>query len=155
VLVLGTLPGLVSLSTGEYYAHPRNAFWRIVGELFKMPPDTAYREKTNLLVSAGAALWDVCEVAHRPGSLDSSIEAASVEANNFDRFLRDHPRVKLICFNGAKASSLYHRTVLPKLKEPAKSIQLETLPSTSPAHASIPYEEKRRRWSIVRRECES
>ena len=154
VLILGTLPGQISLSTGEYYAHPRNGFWRIIRELFALSPDMPYREATNALASAGVALWDVCAAAHRPGSLDSSIRPASVAANDFGRFFRTHPKVKLVCFNGAKARALYRREVLPNLEEPAKSIHLETLPSTSPAHASMRYEDKRTQWSIIRAACD-
>ena len=89
--MLGTLPGQVSLRTGEYYAHPQNRFWRIIEEVFELPPNTPYLERTQLLASAGIALWDVCEAAYRPGSLDSSIASDSVTANDFERFLRTHP----------------------------------------------------------------
>ena len=143
-----------SLGAGEYYANPQNGFWRIIADLFEMPAGLSYRERTLRLSSAGVAIWDVCEAAHRPGSLDASIQCASVVANDFDRFLRKHRRVRLVCFNGAKAANLYLRCVLPGLDEPLKSIRRETLPSTSPANASIPYPEKRSRWSIVQRECE-
>jgi len=57
--MLGTLPGQISLSTGEYYAHPQNRFWRIIEELFELPPNLPYVEKTRLLASAGVALCDV------------------------------------------------------------------------------------------------
>ena len=153
--MLGTLPGQASLSAGEYYAHPRNGFWRIIGELFRFPPQMTYRDRTNRLVSVGVALWDVCEAAHRPGSLDTAIQSGSVLPNDFESFLRKHRDLRLICFNGAKAANLYSRSVLPKLPEPLKSIRCETLPSTSPANASIPYLEKLSRWSIVRKACET
>lgn len=155
VLVLGTLPGQASLIAGEYYAHPRNGFWRIIGDLFGLPPDLPYRDRTGHLVSAGVALWDVCEAAYRLGSLDTAIKSTSVVANDFDSFFRKHRGLRLICFNGSKAANLYRRVVLPKLHEPLKSIRCETLPSTSPANASIPYQEKLWQWSIVRRACET
>jgi len=155
VLVLGTLPGQASLAAGEYYANPRNGFWRIISEIFELPPDMPYSARTSRLASAGVALWDVCESARRPGSLDTAIQSNSVVANDFATFLRAHGGVRLICFNGAKAADLYRRSVLPNLPEPMKSIPTESLPSTSPANASIPYTEKLSRWSIVRRACES
>lgn len=155
VLVLGTLPGLASLKAGEYYAHPQNMFWQIMDEIFKWPPDMPYRERTNRLVSAGVALWDVCEAAHRSGSLDTAIETASVLANDFEAFFREHPGVRLICFNGTKAANLYGRAVRPKLPESMRSIECETLPSTSPANASIRYSDKLLRWSVVRKACET
>ncbi len=155
VLVLGTLPGVASLNAGEYYANPQNGFWRIMGELFKWPLGLPYQERANRLVSAGVALWDVCEAAHRPGSLDTAIETESVSANDFEVFFREHPNVRLLCFNGAKAAALYRRMVHPKLPEPMKSIQCETLPSTSPANASIRYSDKLLQWTIVRKVCET
>lgn len=155
VLVLGTLPGQLSLAAGEYYAYPRNQFWQIMEHLFQWPANTPYRNRTEHLVSAGVALWDVCEVAHRPGSLDTSIDSASIMANDFRTFFRKHPDLQLICFNGAKAAALYSRKVLPELPEPFKSIRRETLPSTSPANASMPYEEKLLRWALVKSASES
>jgi double-stranded uracil-DNA glycosylase len=155
VLVLGTLPGVASLNAGEYYANSQNGFWRIMGALFKWPLGLPYQERANRLVSAGVALWDVCEAAHRPGSLDTAIDTGSVTANDFEAFFREHPSVRLICFNGAKAASLYGRKVHRKLPEPMKSIQSETLPSTSPANASVPYSDKLLRWAIVRKVCET
>lgn len=152
VLILGTLPGQASLQKGEYYGQPRNAFWRIMGELFGAAPELPYEERKWRIVASKVALWDVCAAAHRPGSLDASIDSASVNANDFEDFLCSHRSVKLICFNGSKAEALYRRMVLPKPSE--ETLRYETLPSTSPANASMPYAEKVRRWSIVRTECE-
>ena len=154
VLVLGTLPGQPSLAAGEYYAHPRNGFWRIIGDLFEVPLDLPYPDRTRRLASSGVAVWDVCEAAHRPGSLDTAIHSASVVANDFESFLEKHRELRLICFNGAKAAELYRKSVFPKLPESLQSIRCETLPSTSPANASIPYATKLSRWSIVKEACE-
>jgi len=149
VLVLGSLPGQESLRRGEYYAHPRNAFWRIVEALFGIPATSDYRERTHRLMNAGIALWDVCAAAHRPGSLDSAIQGASVNPNDFATFFCAHPRVTLIAFNGAKAAELYRKHVGLTMQ---RSI---VLPSTSPANAGIPYDEKLERWSEIKRVCEA
>jgi hypoxanthine-DNA glycosylase len=134
----------------QYYAQPYNAFWKIMGRLFDAGPETAYRERMRRLVESQVAVWDVCAAAHRPGSLDSSILHASVVPNEFADFLRSHRRIRLICFNGAKAAELYRRSVLPALPQPLREIPTKPLPSTSPAHAGMPFEEKLARWSIVR-----
>ena len=150
VLVLGSLPGQLSLQMRQYYAQPRNAFWKIMGELFGAGLDLPYVPRTRRLIESGVALWDVCAAAHRPGSLDSAISFASVVPNDFATFLAAHPRVGCICFNGAKAFDLYRRAVLPKLPEAMRQLRLEVMPSTSPAHASVPFAQKLARWSDVR-----
>jgi double-stranded uracil-DNA glycosylase len=153
VLILGTLPGRVSLQRGEYYAQPRNVFWRIMGDLLEAGPELSYANRTRQLVRMNVALWDVCASAHRLGSLDSSIQIASVVPNDFAAFFEAHSHIRLVCLNGAKAAALYEHLVLPRLSEPVQRIRRERLPSTSPAHASMPYREKLLRWSIVAAEC--
>jgi double-stranded uracil-DNA glycosylase len=148
VLVLGTLPGQESLRRGEYYAHPRNSFWRIVEILFGIPAESPYSDRVRRLGDAGVALWDVCAAANRPGSLDLAIRHDSVVPNDFAAFLQAHPQVKLICFNGAKAAALFRKHV--KLDGEIRCIDL---PSTSPAHAAMSLPEKVKRWSVIRDEC--
>jgi hypoxanthine-DNA glycosylase len=149
VLILGSLPGQVSLRRQQYYAQPQNAFWKIMGRLFDAGPELPYDERARRLVAQGIALWDVCAAAQRPGSLDASIVHSSVVANDFAAFIESHPRVHLICFNGAKAADLYRRIVLPTLPATLRPVGYETLPSTSPAHASMRFDEKLARWSVV------
>jgi hypoxanthine-DNA glycosylase len=150
VLILGSLPGQRSLQLRQYYGQPRNAFWEIMGRLFNAGPELPYAERTRRLVDSRVALWDVCAAAHRPGSLDSSISRASVVTNAFADFLREHRRIGLICFNGSTAAALYRKSVLPGLPEASRAIRATALPSTSPAHASLSFEQKLSRWSIVR-----
>lgn len=149
VLILGSLPGQVSLQQCQYYAQPRNAFWSIMAELFGIPSETPYAERTRRLAEQGVALWDVCAEAHRPGSLDSAISHSSVVANDFAAFLAAHPQIGLICFNGAKAAELYRRIVFGDLPPAMQGIRAETLPSTSPAHAAMPFQKKLSRWSLI------
>jgi hypoxanthine-DNA glycosylase len=152
LLILGSLPGRVSLERREYYAHPRNAFWRIMGELLGAGPDIEYGERSLRLADAGIALWDVCHEANRPGSLDTAICRQTVVPNDFHTFLRAHGQIGLICFNGAKAEELYRRTVLAGLPENLRVLRRQTLPSTSPANASKTHPQKLRAWSVVRDE---
>jgi hypoxanthine-DNA glycosylase len=149
VLILGSLPGKVSLERGEYYAQPQNAFWRIMGELAGASPDLPYEDRLRLLKENGIALWDVCAAGHRPGSLDSAIRLATVETNDISGFLRAHPAVGLICFNGKKANEIYDRKVRQDPPSIFARIRYEVLPSTSPAHAAMSYEQKLSRWRRV------
>ena len=151
VLILGSLPGKRSLERGEYYAQPRNAFWPMMGRLFGASPELPYAERLRRLTGQGIALWDVCASAHRPGSLDSAIRHSTIVPNDLATFLARHRRIALICFNGAKAENLYRRLVLPGLPAPARDIRTEPLPSTSPAHAAMRFEDKFRRWKAALR----
>jgi hypoxanthine-DNA glycosylase len=149
VLVVGTLPGQESIRRGEYYAHPRNAFWRIIEKLFGIPRDAEYGERVRQLNAAGVALWDVCAAAHRPGSLDASIRFET--PNDFAKFLTAYPSIKFIYFNGAKAGILFRRHVAL----PSAVVELVDLPSTSPANAGVSFDEKLKHWSAIKVACES
>ncbi len=155
VLVLGSLPGQVSLRQRQYYAQPQNVFWKLMGELFGAGPELPYAERLRALTAQRVALWDVCASAERPGSLDGSIRRASVVPNDFAQLFSLHPHIELICFNGQKAASLYRQLVLPGLPTAAQAIRRETLPSTSPAFAGMRFEEKLARWSLLRAACEA
>jgi TDG/mug DNA glycosylase family protein len=150
VLILGSLPGAISLERRQYYAKPQNTFWRIMGELFGFTPDLPYGARADALIAHDVALWDVCACAYRPGSLDSAIDQKSVQANDFASLYSKHTGIRLICFNGAKAAQLYRMRVLPTLSADLREIPSIVLPSTSPAHARVSYAEKRSAWEIVR-----
>ena len=149
ILILGSLPGQVSLQRQQYYAHSYNAFWKIMGRLFDAGPDLTYAERMQRLMQNGIALWDVCATAQRPGSLDAAIVHASVVPNDFADFIESHPGVALIAFNGGKAADLYRRLVLPGLPATPRAIHTDTLPSTSPAHAAMTFDDKLARWTAV------
>ena len=149
VLVLGSLPGQESLRQQQYYAQPRNAFWTIMGELFGAAPTLPYAARVAKLRSARVAVWDVCASAYRAGSLDASIRAGSVVANDFAAFFRRLPELELVCFNGRAAEDLYLRRVLPGLAGAARQLPLARLPSTSPAHASLTVAAKLRAWRLL------
>ncbi len=142
LLILGSLPGAESLRRQQYYAHPQNAFWRIMGTIAGFAPDLPYEQRLNRMTAHGAALWDVCAAAERIGSLDSAIKTP--QPNNFAQFFTENPGVKLVAFNGQPASKLYARLVKPQLA--LEHIEFVVLPSTSPAHARMRFEEKLRRW---------
>lgn len=148
VLILGSLPGQASLAARQYYAQPRNAFWPLMGRLFGAGVELTYEDRLRRLTESGVALWDVCASARRPGSLDAKIEALTVAPNDFAGFFQAHRGIGLICFNGAAAERLFERHVSPTLRAPPPTLRL---PSTSPAHASLGFEQKFEAWTEVGR----
>ncbi|MCU0758873.1 MAG: DNA-deoxyinosine glycosylase [Steroidobacteraceae bacterium] len=146
VLVCGSLPGQTSLAMRQYYAQPRNAFWRITGELFGFDPGLGYAQRTAALAAHGVALWDVCASAVRPGSLDAGIRRDTVVVNDFAPFLLAHRHIGRLCFNGGAAFDLFERRVLPTLPASLQALTRIRLPSTSPAHAGMGYAQKLERW---------
>ena len=139
LLVLGTMPSVESLRAGFYYAHPRNAFWRILADVVGAPLPQNTAEKQALALENGVALWDVLRACTRRGSLDSAIRNA--EANDFAAFFRDHARIERVLFNGAAAQRLFLRLCPGALAGRASA----RLPSTSPAY-TLSYEQKRELW---------
>ena len=150
VLVLGSMPGVMSLRLQQYYGHPQNAFWRVMGEVLGFDATAGYDERVRALLKRKVALWDVLASCVREGSLDSNISPTGILVNDFAAFLKTHPHVQRVCFNGAKAESLYRKQVLPHLAT-KRVIEYLRLPSTSPAHAGTRFAEKVRAWRIVAR----
>lgn len=142
VVILGTLPSTASVAAGEYYAHGRNAFWRIMAELYDARGDYAARCAT--LIDAGVAVWDVLAASERRGSLDANIRVASARANDFETFFAAHPDIRRIGFNGRKAETLFRRLVAPQIV--ADLPETVVLPSTSPAHAALRFDQKLAAW---------
>ena len=149
VLILGSLPGQVSLGRRQYYAQPHNAFWRIMDVLFDAGPCVPYESRLERLRAQRVAVWDVCKAATRPGSLDASIDVSSIVPNDFRAFFRTHAAIEAVFTNGGTATRLYTRLVQPRLAVPARDLPLHPLPSTSPAHASMRLEQKVERWRCI------
>jgi hypoxanthine-DNA glycosylase len=143
------MPGVASLAAGQYYAHPQNRFWSIMGRLLGFDPSvTPYLQRTRCLTEAGIALWDVLQSCERPGSLDSAICRETQVVNDFPAFLAAHPQIRQIVFNGAHAEQTFRRHVRPLLPETV-ALDYTRLPSTSPAHASLSFDDKLARWRQV------
>ena len=140
VLVLGSLPGEVSLSRAEYYAHPRNQFWRLMQAVTGAAlVDAAYPVRLQALLAAGVGLWDVIGSAERAGSLDGAIRNHS--PNALGALVAALPSLHAVAFNGAKASQIGRRQL-----GAAGGLTLITLPSSSPAHAARSFEQKLAQW---------
>ena len=149
VLILGSMPGRMSLEQGQYYAHPRNVFWKIVDDLTAIDQTRPYEARVDGLRQKRIAVWDVLKACTRPGSLDSAIDESSIVPNDFEPFLSDHPAISRIFFNGLKADNAYRKHVWQTLSDRSKGLEYRRLPSTSPANAALPYPEKLARWGVI------
>jgi double-stranded uracil-DNA glycosylase len=151
ILILGSMPGKESLRAGQYYAHPRNAFWPIMGELVGAFPTLPYETRTRILKSAGIALWDVLASCTRHSSMDADIDKDSICPNDFASFFRRHLHITHVFFNGAMAEQCFHKHVQPLLQAlpRPRPLHCQRLPSTSPAYASMRYEKKLETWKAI------
>ncbi|MEE6168109.1 MULTISPECIES: DNA-deoxyinosine glycosylase [unclassified Mycolicibacterium] len=140
VLILGNMPSVMSLTAGEYYGNPRNAFWRITAEVFGFDAAAPYDERVRALTQHGIAVWDVLRSCRRVGSLDSAVEPDSMVPNDFGSFFDDHCDIARVLFNGAAAEANYRRLVDAVASPPSVR-----LPSTSPAH-TMAYVDKLAAW---------
>lgn len=142
LLILGSLPGDASLKAAQYYAHPQNAFWRLVGGV--VGEDLAgldYDLRLARLQANGVGLWDVIASAERSGSLDAAIK--SPEAADLRGLVAGLPRLRAVAFNGGLAARMGRRV----LGDP-EGLALIDLPSSSPAHAR-PFAVKAEAWAVL------
>ena len=142
LLVLGSLPGEASLTVGQYYGNPRNAFWRLMeGVIDAALVPLAYEDRLATLLAHGVGLWDVIEEARRAGSLDAAIRDPS--ANDLLALVETLPALRCVAFNGGTAAKLGGRLVGDRVTTIA-------LPSSSPAHAARSFEQKAAAWGQLR-----
>jgi hypoxanthine-DNA glycosylase len=141
IIILGSMPGVESLRQQQYYAHPRNVFWRIMGELCNFSPELSYEYRLRLLLEHRIALWDTASSCQRKGSLDSAIH--DVKINNFEGFFKQYPMIKTVCFNGQASGKLFIKHSRSMILPPLTFIQL---PSTSPAYAAMKFSDKLATW---------
>ncbi len=150
ILILGSMPSVTSLEKQQYYAHPRNVFWRIMAALFNENKPLDYQQGKLLLQEERIAVWDVLKSCVRQGSLDSAIDENSMESNDFITLFKAFRQIKFIFFNGGTAASLYKKNVYPLLPIEYKTLSHTQLPSTSPAYAAMCYEDKLAAWSVLK-----
>lgn len=146
ILILGSMPGTLSLQEQQYYAQPRNAFWQITGQLYGFGREEPYESRVEILKDRRIALWDVLASCYRPGSMDADIRTGDAVANDFIAFFSAHSAVVQVFFNGATAHKFYERLVVPVLAGGGDRLRYERLPSSSPANASMRLVEKVRVW---------
>ena len=146
ILILGTMPSVVSLEHAFYYAHPRNAFWPIMQRLLGYSQTSAQvssQVHTLALQTAGIFLWDVLQTCERKGSLDSAI--TQPKANDFEWVFKTYPSLRVVAFNGKAAENLFKKHVVKHQQVPSQLTYL-SLPSTSPANAQMLFEDKVLLW---------
>jgi hypoxanthine-DNA glycosylase len=141
ILILGSFPGAASLAAQQYYAHPRNQFWKLVGalvdeDLYGLP----YAERLPRLLAHRIGLWDVLAACEREGSLDSAIRNAA--ANDFERLHRLCPQLETVGFNG-QASGKF------AVQFAQAGYRTVVLPSSSPAHMAMNFEQKLAVWRTL------
>lgn len=142
VLILGSFPSQISLRHTRYYGNPKNQFWKVMEALFGIGADLSYDQRVELVKVHRIALWDVVASCNRPGSADARITMPVF--NDIAGFVRTRPTLRLIALNGSTAGRYYQKI---SSTIPIRSV---TLPSTSPANAAIPLDEKIRRWSVLK-----
>lgn len=141
LLVLGSFPGVASLRSQQYYGHPQNQFWKILGTLWDMPLSVMdYPLRLDAVRRRGLGIWDVYAACEREGSLDVDIRAA--ELNDFKRVRRLCPQLQAIAHNGGESYRHARHTR-------ALGLPVYRLPSTSPANASWSFDRKRDAWAEV------
>ncbi len=148
VLILGSMPGQASLTQQCYYGHPRNQFWPLMQALFGVEAALLYVARCQALLDAGIALWDVIGQCQRPGSLDSAIVSDSITFNDIAALCRQYPEIRQIWLNGGKAAQSFrqYQRWLAAGDWPGAGMMIRTLPSTSPAHASVSFADKLLLW---------
>jgi hypoxanthine-DNA glycosylase len=143
ILILGTMPGMMSLEKQKYYAHERNTFWPIIFKLFDTIYSSEYQARIKLLINNKLALWDTLQYCIRKGSLDSDIQQA--KPNDVNALLKEYTQIKTIVFNGKYAEKFYK-----KFQKKVDEIQYLSMPSTSPANARLTFSQKFDKWSELK-----
>ena len=143
LLVLGSLPGAVSLAQQRYYAHPRNHFWRLMSRVIERDlVQLEYEARLEALLEAGVGLWDTVAAATRKGSLDADIRLH--QASDLEALVPTLALLRAVAFNGGTSA----RIGRSQLRQPG-GLELIDLPSSSPAY-TIPFERKLESWLRLR-----
>jgi hypoxanthine-DNA glycosylase len=138
ILILGSFPSEASLAARQYYAHPRNQFWRLLGTLLGEPlAELGYGERKARVLAHRVGIWDVLDACRRPGSLDTDIRDS--RPNDFAALRRRAPGLRRVLFNGGTAGRFARQFA-------AAGFATAVLPSSSPAHAGRSFEQKLELW---------
>lgn len=144
ILILGSMPGVESLRLQQYYANPRNQFWKLIYSIFDSEPHQAYEKRVSFIKEKRIALWDVIETCYRDGSLDSAIKGERV--NDFKGLFAACPNIKGVLFNGGKAYETFKKWIGFEM---FPNLRFLKLTSSSPANTRK-FEEKLREWMHIK-----
>ena len=150
-LVLGSMPSVASLGQARYYANPQNSFWKIMAALFWPDETLNYTQQSARLATHRIVVWDVLASCVRPGSLDSAIEMHNAVANNFLGLFTEYSSIESVFFNGRKAEQIYQRSVVADLQLLDRVLHYHSMPSTSPAMATLSFDKKLECWRELHR----
>ena len=146
VLILGSMPGVKSLEKQQYYAHPLNRFWKVMGILCNTDlTGCDYNSRLKILLDNGFALWDTIDSCEREGSLDSNIKKE--KPNDIRKLLILYPNIRTICLNGNKSYSSFRKHFPELLTDERYNIY--PLPSTSPANAKYQLKDLINEWQKI------
>ena len=146
LFILGSLPGDASLASKRYYAHPQNAFWRLIGSVVGDDLQTLdYADRLERLKHNRIGLWDVVAHAQRKGSLDQAIRVAG--HNPLVDYFAGFADLEAVAFNGSTAAAIGRR-----LLSGLDRLTLVDLPSSSPANTR-PFAEKAQEWAKLAGFC--
>jgi hypoxanthine-DNA glycosylase len=141
VLILGSFPSEASLAARQYYAHPRNHFWVVLGAVLNEPlTELPYGDRLSRVRAHRVGIWDTIVACERAGSLDAAIRNA--ERGEIARVRRIARELKAVCFNGNTAGRARGAWA-------AAGYATLVLPSTSPAYTR-PISEKLAAWQRLR-----
>jgi hypoxanthine-DNA glycosylase len=149
ILIVGSMPGVASLQAQQYYAHPRNQFWKIMDHICGAGVQLPYAARLRALQEHGLALWDVLQSCVRPGSLDAAIVHTSAAPNDLPALLRRQPRIARLCCNGGAAYRALQRHFAVPLAQNFAHLDIRQLPSTSPANAGCSPQRKLTAWTAA------
>ena len=139
-LILGSFPSVASLGKAQYYGHPQNQFWRLVGAVISEPlPEMDYERRLSTLLKHRIGLWDIIGACARAGSLDSNIR--NPRHNDFSRVTSVAKKLRRVCFNGKTAGKME-----PLFAE--WGFETIVLPSSSPAN-TMRFDEKLKQWRQI------
>jgi len=145
IIILGSMPGIISINAIQYYANPRNLFWMVLEDLFGIDINASYEFKVQQVQQLPLIIWDTLKSCHREGSLDSKILSTDLEANDIGALLKRFPTVQAIAFNGGASAKYFDRLVRPQLSKDL-NVELFKMPSTSPANAGMKQQQKLEIW---------